>query len=233
LPAVDALVEGALETHLERRACEPRVDLDAWRSRALRDGLQREFHAPTRGQVACAATHCAAWRWMLDRSAPHLLVLEDDAEVSPGVAEAIALSLAELPADYDLLYLHVPPRFFRDDDGVRAYHHETGRELRHVCAAYECWSLTAYVVSAAGAAKLLDLCVEGLDAPLMAAANRAALDGRLKAFAPRTASAVDSRGALALAASPKTADRFFPSNVLLTPTWAPAAVVAVDEGGVE
>ena len=115
----------------------------------------------------------------------------------------------------------------------RRYHHETGRELRHVCAAYECWSLTAYVVSAAGAAKLLDLCVEGLDAPLMAAANRAALDGRLKAFAPRTASAVDSRGALALAASPKTADRFFPSNVLLTPTWAPAAVVAVDEGGVE
>ena len=219
LDSVDALVEGELEAHLERHQCEPRVDVAAWTARAERDGLHESLHRPNRGQVAAAASHCVAWRYCLDSGAPHLLVLEDDADLAPGVHEAVALALAELPHDYDLLYLHVPPRFFRDDDDVRSFDDATGAERAHVNCAYDTWSLTAYVVSKKGAGRLLDLAIRGLDAPLGTIVNREALAGNLEAYTPRGAPAVASRGTLALATKRETQDQFFASNVLLTPAW--------------
>ena len=93
------------------------------------------------------------------------------------------------------------------------------------------WSLTAYLVSKAGAAKLLDLAIAGLDGPLGTVVNRAALDGTLSAFAPRNSPVVSSRGTLELAMKRETADQFFQSNVLFTPTWVDPLDREDDGGG--
>ena len=40
------------------------------------DGFDEALRCPNRGQVACAASHCVAWRYVLDTAAPHGLIVE-------------------------------------------------------------------------------------------------------------------------------------------------------------
>lgn len=151
--AVDGLVEGDLEGHLRAHAGEPRIHFEMWAARASEDG--HDALRPRRGEVARAASHCAAWRRALEADVDHLLVLEDGVEVAPDLADAVALLLAEVPA-YDVLYLLVPPRY-RAVAGA-------GRVVEASCPV-----LSAYVVSKRACGKLLDLCRGGLDRPLGAA----------------------------------------------------------------
>ena len=97
------------------------------------------LHALAPGDVAAAARAvCAATR--------------------PDLADAVALLLSEVPGDYDLLYLCVPPRYRVDEKGE-------GRVVRASCP-----SLSAYVASKAACGKLLELVRAGLDRPLSEAA---------------------------------------------------------------
>ena len=102
---MDGLVEGDLERHL-RAQPDVSIDYDAWAARASSEGLA--LLKPRRGEVARAASHCQAWRLGTTSGTDHLLVLEDGVE-APDLADAVALLLSELPEDYDLLYLCVPP----------------------------------------------------------------------------------------------------------------------------
>jgi len=147
-PAVDGLVEGDLERHL-RAHPDVAIDYDAWAARASKEGLA--LLKPRRGEVARAASHCAAWRLC---TTDHLLVLEDGVEAPPDLADAVALLLSEVPEDYDVLYLCVPPRYRVDEKGE-------GRVVRASVPA-----LSAYVASKTACGKLLELCRAGLDRPL-------------------------------------------------------------------
>ena len=123
---------------------------------ATTDPLDADAAPPSKGsnpsgEVARAASHCAAWRLC---TTDHLLVLEDGVEAPPDLADAVALLLSEVPEDYDLLYLSVPERYRVDEKG-------DGRGVRASVPA-----LSAYVASKAACAKLLDLCRAGLDRPL-------------------------------------------------------------------
>ncbi|KAJ8599158.1 hypothetical protein CTAYLR_008552 [Chrysophaeum taylorii] len=194
--AVDAMIDGELEASSSRL----RVDVGRWRlGRVARDG--RDV-GPTRGEVACAATHCAAWRLQVAAAEPRLVVLEDDVQLASNFLPSLVLALAEVD-DVDLVYLHVPPRFRRDDLKV-------SQRLSNV---YPAASLAAYVLSLEGATKLIDL-VDALDAPLDLLVNRLALDQKITAFAVLDANLVRSRGDPALHRL-----RLLPSTISTTPPW--------------
>ena len=181
--AVDALVQGELE-----QARRPRITFDA-----------------TRGQVACAATHLAAWRSCLDAAEQCLVVLEDDAQLAPGFLQTLAILLAEAPP-FDLIYLHVPSDR-RDPDA-------SGASL--LVDAYETSSLTAYVVSLNGAATLIDLLDQtGLDQPIDRFVNARALDRSIAAFVLTDPNTARSRGDPAL----KHHRLYLPSTIDHTPPW--------------
>lgn len=188
--AVDAMVEG----ELEHCATRPMVDEAAWPV------------PPTRGQLACAASHCAAWRAGLDTAQKNLVVLEDDAELAPAFLEMLALILVDAPDDYDLIYLHVPTDRRQD----------TSQNVKLV-PAYETTSLTAYVVSLRGAEKLIDkLNAAPLDAPVDLYVNKLAVDGTLTAFTVTDQDLARSRGDPSLAHHRL---RYLPSTIADTPCW--------------
>lgn len=188
--AVDAMVEGELE-HCSTR---PMVDEAAWPV------------PPSRGQLACAASHCAAWRAGIDTEQNNLVVIEDDAELAPAFLEMLALILVDAPDDYDLIYLHVPTDRRQD----------TSQDVKLV-PAYETTSLTAYVVSLRGATKLVDkLNVAPLDAPIDLYVNKLAVDGTLAAFTVTDQDLARSRGDRSLAHNRL---RYLPSTIADTPRW--------------
>ena len=157
------------------------IDYEAWAARASKEGLA--LLKPRRGEVARAASHCAAWRLC---TTDHLLVLEDGVEAPPDLADAVALLLSELPDDYDLLYLCVPPRYRVDEKGE-------GRVVRASCP-----SLSAYVASKTACGKLLELC-RGLDRPL----GDAVVEADLATFVARAPPVVSSGMASSVASTPE------------------------------
>lgn len=186
IAAIDAMIQGELE-----KADRPTIDESRW-------------EMPSRGQVACASSHLAVWRSFLDSSFPHLVVLEDDAELATRFLESLALLLAEIPADYDLLYLHVPPDRRREGEG-------------RILPAFETTTLTAYVISSKGAATLIDLLDEkGLDSPIDLFVNARALDGSISAFAVTDKDLARSRGDKSIAFH---CQRYLPSTIVDTPPW--------------
>ena len=176
-PAVDGMVEGDLERHL-RAHPDVAIDYEAWAARASSEGLA--LLKPRRGEIARAASHCQAWRLC---TTDHLLVLEDGVEANPDLADAVALLLSEVPENYDVLYLCVPPRYRVDEKGE-------GRVVRASVPA-----LSAYVVSKTACEKLAELCRAGLDRPLgdAVARGRSATFGRREGRFCGLASAVASR----------------------------------------
>jgi glycosyl transferase family 25 len=75
----------------------------------------RRLHA---SMVGCFLSHADAWREVVQRHRPAALILEDDVVPVPGnESGVVAAAIAELPADWDLLYLgvrgqRVAPRSF-------------------------------------------------------------------------------------------------------------------------
>ena len=161
------------------------IDYEAWATRASSEGLA--LLKPRRGEVARAASHCQAWRRALASELDHLLVLEDGVEAQPDLADAVALLLSEVPEDYDLLYLCVPPRYRVDEKN-------DGRVVRASVPA-----LSAYVVSKTACGRLLELCRGGLDRPLGDAVAAAGL----VTYAARAPPVVSAGMASAVASTPE------------------------------
>ena len=116
-----------------------------------------------------------------------MLVLEDGVEAPPDLADAVALLLSEVPEDYDVLYLCVPPRYRVDEKG-------DGRVARASCP-----SLSAYVASKTACGKLLELCRAGLDRPL----GEAVANADLVTYAARAPPVVSAGMASSVAGTPE------------------------------
>ena len=125
-----------------------------------------------------------AWRDRLADTAASAVI------VHPDLADAVALLLSELPENYDLLYLCVPPRYAVDQNG-------DGRVVRASCP-----SLSAYVASRRACGTLLDLVRAGLDRPLGDAVAAAGL----VTYAARAPPVVS----LGMASSVASTPEFFP-----------------------
>lgn len=59
----------------------------------------------TPGEVGCYASHLLAMQAVVDRGLGHALILEDDAQFSPGIAKSIAEIVAKAPKGWGVIHL--------------------------------------------------------------------------------------------------------------------------------
>lgn len=73
------------------------------------DGRARRLHRHGRGmhlgQIACAMSHAAVWRRIVEEGHRRVLVFEDDAVPVEGAIGLVPEALAQLPESWELLYL--------------------------------------------------------------------------------------------------------------------------------
>ncbi len=117
--------------------------------------LSRPGDEGGRGTLGCFLSHAAAWDWARTQALPHLLVIEDD--VIPLVDLPRTVGPLDLPPGYDVCFVNdrLEPRL--DPAGVDA------PSVRPLAEALQTFPAVdnapggdGYIVSAAGAAKLLD-----------------------------------------------------------------------------
>jgi GR25 family glycosyltransferase involved in LPS biosynthesis len=124
---------------------DPRL-LDLMRERAVSVVMTPE-------EVAVAVSHVHAWRRIVEEKRTHGLILEDDVFFEPGFAEQLNLTWKELPQqedgspDFDVLYVSF-------SEVERGSHREArSPNVLRLLKGY--WWLSGYIISAAGARKLL------------------------------------------------------------------------------
>ena len=57
------------------------------------------------GAAGCMASHIGVWKMARERGWRNVLVVEDDCDFVPGVADLFANQILQVPEDWDLLYL--------------------------------------------------------------------------------------------------------------------------------
>lgn len=127
---------------------DPRL-LSLIRDRAVSISMSRE-------EIAVALSHISAWRRLVSENRSYALILEDDVFFESGFAEQFNRTWHELPNDrdsgnpqFDLLYVS-----FREVERG-AQHVICSQHVRRPLKGY--WWLSGYVLSNAGARKLLQL----------------------------------------------------------------------------
>ncbi len=100
------------------------------------------------GEIGCYASHMKAWDTLIASGRPYALVLEDDAQVPPNIAELVQKTLTALPEHWDLVHLydreHHPARPLRtlsEEHALVRYSRVPGGSV-------------AYLISRTGARKL-------------------------------------------------------------------------------
>ena len=101
-----------------------------------------------RGEHAVHASHCVAWRDAADRGLDAVIVLEDDAVLSPDFARL--LEPGWIPADADIVKLEA--YWGEIELGPVSGHPFPGRELRRLHSMH--LGAAGYLVTASGLAKL-------------------------------------------------------------------------------
>jgi len=123
-------------------------------------------HLLPRGVIGCFLSHVLFWELVVERGHECAIVLEDDCELQPDFASAVAETVRELPTNWDICLL-----------GALGCAHPQGKHgiLNELCAIYmggtrRCQQIServfvprkpagthAYLISRRGAAKLLSL----------------------------------------------------------------------------
>ena len=117
--------------------------------------LSRPGDEGGRGTLGCFLSHAAAWDWARTQGLPHLLVIEDD--VIPLMDLPCTVGPLALPPGYDLCFVNdrLEPRI--DPAGIHA---PSVRPLAEAMLTFppedNAPGGDGYIISAAGAAKLLD-----------------------------------------------------------------------------
>lgn len=141
-PAVDGADASALHAALRRH----RICLDPDYARTC-----------TVGQLGCACSHLDAWK--IAANSPASVVLEDDVVLQDDFEarlEEVLTDAADL--DWDWIYLFYHPE---------CKHHLPIPGKKSIQAGFETWGTVAYVVSQAGAAKLLKAACDAVhEAPI-------------------------------------------------------------------
>ncbi len=75
----------------------------------------REFTKRAAGEFGCYCSHREIWNDILEKGYKKVLVVEDDVNFVKFSREILALSMENIPKDYDLLYLVVSGRFYSLD----------------------------------------------------------------------------------------------------------------------
>ena len=130
------------------------------------------------GQLGCALSHIRLWQHMLHSGLDCAVVLEDDARLAPDFSERYPALFAELPAEFDLLYLFTHPDFAArmQDDQLEP------RRWRFIQRAHQTWGTVGYLITRRGAERLLGS-IFPLNIPIDEVLIQLVAAGRIEAFA--------------------------------------------------
>ena len=98
------------------------------------------------GQFGCALSHYDIWLQMLEKGWDNLLLFEDDTVIDENFKAKLEIVMKEVPDDFDYLILGSCGKIF-----------ERERVSKHVFVPYNTCCTDGYIVSKAGAEKLLTL----------------------------------------------------------------------------
>jgi len=139
-------------------ACNPNDEFGSNISNSFRYFTSSDRLA-TAGELGCTCSHRSIWDNVALHNLPYIIVLEDDISFKDKFLENTASAIAAMPADADLLYLHILPideihypsevshRYSESDEDV-------GKIVRFLGNP---WGTQAYIVTLSGAKKLLQL----------------------------------------------------------------------------
>jgi GR25 family glycosyltransferase involved in LPS biosynthesis len=105
------------------------------------------------GELGIWASNYTAWKNFSESTYDHIILMEDDIQLSKDFSQKLYEYIDELPEDWDVFTVYVPPtgniRYKKDGK-----HLDIGK--KNVCKVYQSWSCLCYVVSKSGAKKLLE-----------------------------------------------------------------------------
>ncbi len=105
--------------------------------------------AMSSGEIGCYASHMTVWKRVRDQRLDYAIVLEDDAEVRGGFADAVEAAVRSAPPNWDII--HLSTNFKRPSYPVA----RIDDSLSLVRYARLPANTAAYVISRSGCAKLL------------------------------------------------------------------------------
>jgi GR25 family glycosyltransferase involved in LPS biosynthesis len=144
-----------VETHVKPKLKAMKIfpAIDAMTPDAI-DNFVQEYHIPIlqpirAGKIGCAFSHISVWRELLQSLNPSYMILEDDVQPSIDYNDLMIPVLKELPVTFDILFLYVSPKFYRNDDTIQL----PGKN--YINKGYYTEDVSAYIISRKGARKLL------------------------------------------------------------------------------
>jgi glycosyl transferase family 25 len=158
-------------------AVDARTDAPEFSEVEVRRGLSGRL---SRGDLACTLSHRKFWRLFLETGEPYAVVLEDDAILADDSAEYLAQP-TWIPPDAEVVKLERYGRLrpmFMDRDPAPAHARRVGRFYG------KCAGTAGYIVSAAGARRLL-AATNSVDDPIdqmMFNPGRSSLFGQLAPY---------------------------------------------------
>lgn len=115
------------------------------------------------GELGIWASNYTAWVNFSKSKYDHIILMEDDIKLSKTFSTKLDQYIEELPNDWDVFTVYIPPsgnvRYKRDGKDL-----DIGKP--NVCKVYQSWSCLCYVVSKAGAKKLIELVKTPVSRPI-------------------------------------------------------------------
>jgi GR25 family glycosyltransferase involved in LPS biosynthesis len=115
------------------------------------------------GELGIWASNYTAWANFANSKYDHIILMEDDIQLSKDFSQRLYEYIDELPEDWDVFTVYVPPtgniRYKKDGK-----HLDIGK--KNVCKVYQSWSCLCYVVSKSGAKKLLEMVKTPVSRPI-------------------------------------------------------------------
>ena len=115
------------------------------------------------GELGIWASNYTAWVNFSNSNYDHIVLMEDDIQLSKDFSTRLHEYIDELPEDWDVFTVYVPPtgniRYKKD-----GAHLDIGK--KNVCKVYQSWSCLCYVVSKNGAKKLIEMVKTPVSRPI-------------------------------------------------------------------
>jgi len=102
------------------------------------------------GEIGIWASNWTAWRNFLESDSDYLILMEDDIVYSDGFMDMIINYMRQLPENWDAFHAFSPA------DQFGKYNHSHDIDADDVCRCYQDWSCLCYIITKAGAQKLID-----------------------------------------------------------------------------
>ncbi len=115
------------------------------------------------GELGIWASNYTAWVNFYDSKYDHIMLMEDDIQLSGNFNKMLYKYIDELPDDWDVFTVYIPTS---GNVRYKANQKELMIGKENVCKVYQSWSCLCYVVSKSGAAKLIKDVKKPVSAPI-------------------------------------------------------------------